>query len=168
MSSLSLRKISLTDCEKISQAFHNQGWKKPAEQYERYFQMQESGTRDIIIAEYDQEFAGYLTIVWKSTYEPFQAKGIPEIVDFNVLKKFQRRGIGSALMDEAERRMKTVSKTCGIGFGLVQDYGAAQILYVKRGYVPDGRGMTYENRQLQYGDTITMDDAVVLHLMKRL
>lgn len=168
MSSLSLRKISQSDCEKISLAFRNQGWNKPTEQYERYFQMQESGTRDIIIAEYDQEFAGYLTIVWKSTYAPFTEKGIPEIVDFNVLKKFQRRGIGSALMDEAERRVKSVSNICGIGFGMVQDYGAAQILYVKRGYVPDGRGMTYENRQLQYGDTIIMDDAVVLHLIKSL
>ncbi len=71
-------------------------------------------------------------------------------------------------MDEAERRVKTVSNICGIGVGMVKDYGAAQVLYVKRGYVPDGRGMTYDNRQLQYGDTIIMDDAVVLHLMKRL
>ncbi|MFK7922097.1 MAG: N-acetyltransferase family protein [Bacteroidia bacterium] len=168
MKSLLLRKIRLKDCEAISLAFKLQGWEKPVAQYERYFQMQEKGTRDIIIAELGQEFAGYLTIQWESNYAAFQSKGIPEVVDFNVLKKFQRKGIGRALMDEAERRVKAVSPICGIGVGMLEDYGAAQILYIKRGYIPDGKGLSYEGKQLKYDDNVIMGDGVVLHLSKKL
>ena len=35
------------------------------------------------------------------------------------------------------------SDHAGIGFGLYADYGAAQRLYIKRGYIPDGRGAHY-------------------------
>ena len=31
----------------------------------------------------------------------------------------------------------------GIGVGLYPDYGSAQRLYIKRGYLPDGHGATY-------------------------
>lgn len=168
MKSISLRKIRLEDCETISLAFQLQGWKKPVAQYERYFQMQENGTRDIIIAELEQEFAGYLTIMWESNYAAFKSKGTPEIVDFNVLKKFQRKGIGRALMDEAEKRVHQVSPICGIGVGMLEDYGAAQILYIKRGYIPDGKGLSYEGKQLKYDDKVIMGDGVVLHLSKKL
>ncbi|MEZ4847287.1 MAG: GNAT family N-acetyltransferase [Bacteroidia bacterium] len=75
----------------------------------------EEGSRDIIIAELNGEFAGYLTIKWESNYIPFKEKAIPEIVDFNVLKKFQRKGIGTALMDEAEQ-VKTSLQICGYWF----------------------------------------------------
>lgn len=29
----------------------------------------------------------------------------------------------------------------GVSVGLYYDYGNAQLLYVKRGYIPDGRGI---------------------------
>lgn len=168
MKELILRKICLEDCELISLAFKAQNWEKPVEQFQRYCQMQESGARDIIIAEYAGEFAGYLTIKWDSDYMPFREKAIPEVADFNVLKHLRRKGIGKALMDEAEKRIKTVSPICGIGVGLLEDYGAAQILYIKRGYIPNGRGITYHGKQLFYGDEATMGDDVVLHLSKEL
>ncbi|MCI4668828.1 MAG: GNAT family N-acetyltransferase [Bacteroidia bacterium] len=166
--SLKLRKIIKEDCIAISEAFKKQGWNKAVAQYEHYFDLQEEGKRDIILAEMNQEFAGYLTINWTSQHPPFQSNGIPEIVDFNVLKKFQRLGIGTALMDEAERRIKMVSAYAGIGFGVYQDYGAAQTLYIKRGYLPDGNGIMKDARPIQYGETITIDDGVVFHLTKKL
>lgn len=165
---LLLRKIQKSDLEKISQAFTTQGWNKPISQYEQYFEFQERGKRDIIIAELDGAFAGYLTIKWKSDYLPFQEKEIPEIVDFNVLKKYQRLGIGTRLMDEAEYRIKKVSDFAGIGFGVYEDYGAAQILYIKRGYIPDGRGLIQNSVSLKYGDSVTIDDSVVFCLIKKL
>lgn len=165
---LVLRKIKRSDTFGISEAFRQQGWDKPASQYERYFEFQERGERDVIVAELEGKFAGYLTIKWQSNYAPFRVANIPEIVDFNVLKKFQRLGIGSKLMDEAERRIKRVSKRAGIGFGVYQDYGAAQVLYVKRGYVPDGNGINRNSVPLQYGDVITIDDSVVFCLVKDL
>ncbi|MEL7531623.1 MAG: GNAT family N-acetyltransferase [Bacteroidota bacterium] len=168
MQALTLRKITPEDCPIISLAFKTQGWEKPSKQYEYYYQLQESGTRDVIIADYAGTFAGYLTIMWQSNYGPFRAEGIPEIVDFNVLKKFQRKGIGNALMDEAERRIKQRSAICGIGVGMLKDYGAAQILYIKRGYIPDGRGIYDDDKQLDYQDEVIMGDGVVLHLSKKL
>lgn len=199
---LVLRKIKRSDAFGISEAFRQQGWDKPASQYEQYFEFQESGERDVIVAElYSAQddldglagkalsidwplegeitpkhlglgvegiFAGYLTIKWQSDYAPFRAANIPEIVDFNVLKKFQRLGIGSKLMDEAERRIKRVSKRAGIGFGVYQDYGAAQVLYVKRGYVPDGNGINRNSVPLRHGDVETIDDGLILCLVKDL
>jgi ribosomal protein S18 acetylase RimI-like enzyme len=156
------------DCKEISEAFQKQGWNKPVSQYEQYLDFQKMGKRDIIIAELNQEFAGYLTIKWESDYKPFRTNEIPEIVDFNVLKKYQRIGIGTKLMDEAERRIKKVSDIAGIGFGVYKDYGAAQILYINRGYKPDGNGLVKGSNSLKYGDVITIDDSIVFCLTKKL
>ena len=82
--------------------------------------------------------------------------------------KFQRRGIGTALMDAAEKRIAQHADVAGIGVGLMTDYGNAQMLYVKRGYIPDGCGIFARGHWLTYGDQITIDDDVVLYLTKRL
>ena len=165
---LILREIRQVDCKAISQAFLEQGWQKPVSQYEHYLELQKSGKRDIIVATIDGAFAGYLTIKWQSDYIPFREKGIPEIVDFNVLKKFQRQGIGTKLMDEAEARIKQVSRYAGIGFGVIKDYGAAQILYIKRNYIPDGNGMVKDSIPLTYGDEVVVGDDLVMCLIKEL
>lgn len=168
MKEIEIRALQADDCEKIHQAFVAQGWKKPASKYYQYLEMQEQGARDFLLATYQGEFAGYLTINWTSHYPPFHDKGIPEIVDFNVLKKYQRRGIGTALMDEAERRIQQISPLAGIGFGITQDYGAAQILYIKRGYIPDGRGLILDGKSLVYGQQVTISDDLVICLTKQL
>ncbi|MCB0838923.1 MAG: GNAT family N-acetyltransferase [Bacteroidetes bacterium] len=165
---LILRKIQSEDCIPISEAFNDQGWNKPVAQYKRYVEFQQEGSRDIIIAELNGEFAGYLTIKWESDYIPFREKAIPEIVDFNVLKKFQRKGIGTALMDEAEKRIKQVSDYAGIGFGVYKDYGAAQVLYIRRNYVPDGNGLVKDSRSLEYGEMVEVNDDLVICLVKEL
>jgi len=165
---LKLREIRKEDCQKISESFKKQGWDKPISQCQKYLAFQEQGERDVIIAEWKQEFAGYLTIKWTSDYKPFQEKSIPEIVDFNVLKKYQRLGIGTRLMNEAEKRIKKVSDYAGIGFGVYKDYGAAQILYINRGYIPDGNGLVKNSIPLKYGAIISIDDSLVFCLTKKL
>jgi GNAT superfamily N-acetyltransferase len=72
------------------------------------------------------EFIGNLTINWQSNYPPFQQDKVPELKGFNVLPNFQRQGIGTRLMDEAERIVVERSMIVGIGVGLFSDYGAAQ------------------------------------------
>lgn len=163
-----IRELVEADCAVIAHAFSEQGWHKPASQYQRYLDESKQGTRVVLVAEHDGHFAGYVTIVWDSDYPPFKAAGIPEIVDFNVLIKYRRKGIGSALMDEAEKRIAQRSAVAGIGVGLTADYGEAQILYVKRGYVPDGCGITYEGRHLTYGEQVSVDDDLVLYLSRSL
>lgn len=168
MKSIDIRAIDEHDSAVISQAFADQGWHKPVSQYQRYVRESRDGTRAVLIAERDGQFAGYLTIEWTSHYPPFQAEQIPEIVDFNVLQRFQRQGIGSALLDRAEQLIATRSAIAGIGVGLFADYGAAQRLYVKRGYVPDGRGIAQNGRHLRYGDRPMVDDDLALFLTKQL
>ena len=163
---INIRLIEESDAPIISQAFSTQGWHKPAEQYVRYWHESQAGTRAVLIAEAEGEFAGYLTIMWQSGYPPFFEANIPEVVDFNVLQKFQRQGIGTALMDEAERLIAQRSNVAGIGFGLMHDYGNAQILYAKRGYIPDGRGVFGHGRWLKEGDQITMGHDIALYLTK--
>ncbi len=165
---LEIRELKPADCEVISAAFATQGWDKPVAQYQRYWQESQAGERVVLVAFAAGIFAGYVTIVWHSDYPPFREAQIPEVVDFNVLEGFQRQGIGSALMDMAEALIQKRSPVAGIGVGLMSDYGKAQILYVNRGYVPDGRGIFAHGRWLGYGDQIEIDDDVALYLVKEL
>lgn len=163
-----IRLLESKDIPEIANAFQELGWNKPASQYERYLLDQSAGLRHIYVAFIEAEFAGYLTICWHSSYEPFRSQGIPEIVDFNVLPKFRRQGIGTQLMNQAESEIVAVSSIAGIGVGMDSDYGAAQRLYVLRGYVPDGRGLHYRDRPVKYGQQITVDDRLAIYLTKEL
>ncbi len=152
----------------MAKAFTQQSWDKPVSQYEAYLREGREGKRVNLVAEHQGEFAGYVTIVWASGYPPFLEAGIPEIVDFNVLIKFRRSGIGTKLMDEAERLISIRSPVAGLGVCLHSDYGAAQVLYAKRGYVPDGRGAYSRGKFVMYGDQVVIDDDLAIYLIKRL
>lgn len=164
---LIIRNIREDDCQTISDAFQTQGWHKPVELYLQYVYEVRHGLRDVLIAEVVGEFAGYVTILWQSEYTPFKQHDIPEIVDLNVLIRFRNQGIAGSLLQEAENRISFVSPVAGIGVGLMHDYGNAQRLYVKRGYIPDGRGIWARGKQLNYGDTVILDDDVVLYFTKK-
>ena len=165
----SIRELSAVDPPLIIQAFLAQGWRNRSEaEYHRYYEQSLRGERVALVAEDKAGFAGYVTIEWTSGYSPFRAAGIPEIVDFNVLVRCRRRGIGTALMDEAERRIRARSPVAGIGVGLYADYGGAQILYACRGYIPDGRGLWQGLTQLKYGDQAVVNDDLVIYLTKSL
>lgn len=163
-----IRLFDNKDIVEIKTAFAELGWNKPASQYERYWVEHVFHLRTVYVASVAGQFAGYLTICWKSTYEPFRKAHIPEIVDFNVLPIFRRRGIGTQLMDTAEDEISKVSSTAGIGVGMTPDYGAAQRLYALRGYVPDGLGLHWKDYPVQYGEQVRVDDDLVLYLTKEL
>jgi GNAT superfamily N-acetyltransferase len=165
---LTIREITENDPLIISNAFKEQGWEKPISQYERYIIEQRNGERVTLIAELDGVFAGYVNIVWESYYLAFKEKNIPEVNDFNVLLKYRRLGIGSKLMDRAEEIISERSSIAGIGVGVFSDYGNAQVLYVKRGYVPDGKGIHNGQHYVKYGDNVVIDDDIVLYLTKTL
>ena len=161
--------MNADDPEVISNAFAMQGWKnKSKELFDRYLKEQEMNERITLIAEIGNNFAGYINIKWKSNYPFFMEKNIPEIVDFNVLIKYRRLGIGKKLLNRAEKIVKERSDFAGIGVGLYSDYGAAQILYIKNGYIPDGNGIYNDNGYIKYGETIMIDDDVALYFIKKL
>lgn len=165
---LTLRLLDAQAIQPIAAAFAELGWDKPASQYEKYLSEQEAGDRVVLVALLNGEFAGYVTIVWRSHYPAFALEKIPEIVDFNVLPQFRRQGIGAKLMDEAEQRVAAVSSVVGIGVGMTADYGAAQRMYARRGYIPDGRGLFSRGQPVQYGQSVTVDDDLALYFTKKL
>jgi GNAT superfamily N-acetyltransferase len=163
-----IRLLKETDIQSIAAAFAELGWDKPVAQYQRYLTEQQAGLRVVLVATVDGIFVGYVTIMWASGYAPFLEAKIPEIVDFNVLPQFRRQGIGSQLLAAAEDRIAERSTVTGIGVGLTPDYGAAQILYVRHGYIPDGRGICWGEKRCQYGDQVSVDDALTLYFTKQL
>jgi GNAT superfamily N-acetyltransferase len=165
---VSIRDLAYSDIKPIVAAFADQGWNKPATQYERYLREQEAGVRDVFVAFLDGSYAGYVTILWESTYEPFRTARIPEINDFNVMPDYRRQDMGSLLMDEAEARVSNVSDEAGIGVGMGPDYGPAQRLYTKRGYIADGRGLTSHGQHVTPGQHVRVDDDLVLYFTRQL
>ncbi|SRR5258708_1229450 len=168
MDAVQIRILSESDPETISAEFRNIGWGKLVAQYECYLAEQTAGSRICFVANVDGKFAGYVTVNWAPQYIGAVELGIPEIEDLNVLPAFRRKGIGTRLLERAEEEVALRSNVVGIGVGLHPAYNAAQRLYVKRGYIPDGRGGTYRNTYVQEGTRVVLDDDLVLHFTKLL
>ena len=164
---MKITSLTQDDISHIVSAFEEIGWNKPASLYNTYLQEQVKGQRCVWIAFKEGKFAGYVTLKWHSEYLPFKAKDIPEISDLNVLPEFRRQEIGTKLLDLAEAEAFKKSATVGIGVGLSFDYGNAQRLYVKRGYLSDGLGVTYRYKPVAPGGTVQVDDDLILWFTKR-
>ena len=133
----------------------------------RYFLEQESGEREVLVAEIDGAVAGYITILPSAKHGPF-ASIYPELSDFNVFEPFRNKGIGNRLLEKAEQGVKRFSGKVCLGVGLHLGYGPAQRLYIKRGYITDGTGVWYRNKPLEMGASCQNDDDLVLYLSKDL
>ncbi|MFY9590335.1 GNAT family N-acetyltransferase [Rickettsia endosymbiont of Halotydeus destructor] len=165
---LKIQELSFSDIDLLVSSFAKARWHKPKEIFERYLQEQQQDKRLIWLAYLNDQITGYVTLVWKSQYEYFNKKKIPEIKDLNVLPVFRNLGIGFKLLKTAEKAAFAVSDTIGIGVGLYADYGVAQKLYIKNGYIPDARGIAYNNQTLQFGTNIILDDDLVLFFTKKM
>ncbi len=141
---------------------------KSVQLFDRYLVEQSEGSRAVFVGLIDQEFAGYITVKWNPTYPPLAAAGAPELQDLNVLPSLRRRGVATSLVTAAEREVKARSNLVGIAVGLHPGYNAAQRMYVRLGYVPDGNGITVREQPVRESQTITLDDNAVLHLEKNL
>ena len=163
----SIRKMQEYDIKNLSQGFINQGWPGREEILARYFLEQECGEREVLVAEVEGAVAGYITILPDAKQGPFAGMA-PELSDFNVFEPFQNQGIGNLLLEEAEKRVRLISDKVTLGVGLHSEYGSAQRLYIKRGYIPDGTGVWYRNQPLEMNTTIQNNDDLVLYLSKEL
>lgn len=113
--------------------------------------------------------AGFALLNWAPRYSLYRRLDIPEIQDLNVLPERRRRGIARAIVAHCETRAR--EKGCaliGIAVGMTKDYGPAQIMYAKMGYMPDGNGATYDREGVQANMTYTIDDNFALMLVKPL
>ena len=163
-----IRDMVQSDAQIITDEEIAQGWHQTIEKYKTRLQHQAQGKAIALIAEYKGNVAGYINVYPDSKGGPFANQGFAEIIDFGVLEKYRRNGIGSKLMDVAEEIASRYSDTVCLGVGLHNGYGSAQRLYIKRGYLPDGTGVWYGGKVCpQYADCCN-DDDLVLFLSKTL
>ena len=71
-------------------------------------------------------------------------------------------------MDAAETIAKKYCNKIYLDVCLNSEYGPAQRLYIKRGYVPDGKGAYYEETVCATNADIKNDDELTLCLVKEL
>ncbi len=163
-----IRDMEPGDAQIITDGEIAQGWNQSIDKYLARLKDQAEGRAISLVAEYKGSVAGYVNVYPDSRWGAFAGRGLPEIVDFGVLEKYRRNGVGSTLMDAAEAVAARYADTVYLGVGLHEGYGSAQRLYVKRGYVPDGTGAWYgEGVCPQYGECRN-DDSLVLYLSKKL
>lgn len=163
-----IRNMRHSDAQVITDGEIAQGWDASVDKYEMRLRHQAEGRAIALVAEYEGNVAGYINVYPNSPWGAFANQGYPEIMDFGVLEKYRRKGIGGKLMDIAEQIASEYSDLVYLGVGLHSGYGSAQRMYVKRGYVPDGSGVWYKNAVCEpYADCCN-DDDLVLYLSKRL
>jgi hypothetical protein len=71
-------------------------------------------------------------------------------------------------MDSAEALIAARSDVAGIGLGLYADYAGAHLMYLSRGYRPDGRGLAYRGVTINPGASVLVDDDLVLMMTRTL
>lgn len=103
------------------------------------------------------------------SYALFSRLGIPELQDLNVLSGDRERGVGAALVAACEDLARGRGATqIGLAVGLTKSYGAAQRLYARMGYRPDGYGITYDRQTVTAGELRPADDNLCLMMVRDL
>lgn len=165
---LVIRNMEYKDAQIITDGEIEQGWDASIEKYQKRLEDQKAGKAISLVAEHCDKPVGYINVYPNSMWGAFGRKGYPEIVDFGVLEKYRRQGIGTVLMDVAEEIAIKYANIVYLGVGLHSGYGSAQRMYIKRGYLPDGSGVWYRDKICKPYDECKNDDDLVLYLSKNL
>ncbi|MBQ7303310.1 MAG: GNAT family N-acetyltransferase [Alphaproteobacteria bacterium] len=164
-----IRDMLTSDPEIITHEEHLQGWThQKKEKYEQRLKDVADNKCVALVAEYKGNVAGYFNIYFNTMCSRFGGKGFPELIDLGVFKKYRNQGIGNLLMQVAEDIAKKYADTVVIGVGLHHDYGAAQRMYVKRGYIPDGTGLWWQGKPLEPYADLKNDDETAIYMSKKL
>ncbi len=135
--------------------------------YERCIERHKNGELVIILAELEGQYIGYCILNWQPKYAYFKTCNIPEIQDLNVLSHYRRRGVGRMLIEYCEDMAHSKKyKEMGIAVGMDASFGAAQRLYIKMGYIPDGAGLCYDRKQVAIGEFKPIDENLSLMMSK--
>ncbi len=129
---------------------------------------QEKQECSALLALYNGEIAGYVFLYYKCRWGGLAHCELPCVIDLIVFKKYRKNGIATALMYVAEKIAKRHSDKVYLDVCLNSEYGPAQRLYVKRGYVPDGKGVYYEEKVCETDAICKNDDELTLCLVKEL
>ena len=165
---LTIRSMVPEDAKVYYDTYLSYDWHPQMEIYENYYREQQNGERLVFVPEYEGKVVGICTLVLHPTEGPWGGQNIPEIVDLCVFFHIHKSGIGSKLLDVAEAEAAKRSDTVFLAVGCHSGYGPAQRIYVKRGYIPDGSGVWYQNRQLDQYAPCVNDDDLLLFMSKEL
>ncbi len=166
---LIIRNMEYKDAKAITDAEREQGWIfASVEKYLKRLEDQKTQKAVALVAEYSGKPVGYINIYPNSAWGAFGGKGYPEIVDFGVLEKYRNMGIGTCLMDIAEKIAAEYADIVYLGVGLHSGYGSAQRMYIKRGYIPDGSGVWYNDKVCGQYEACKNDDDLVLYFSKKI
>jgi GNAT superfamily N-acetyltransferase len=112
---------------------------------------------------------GVVSILRESNYAGNAARGIPLVHQLIVGGPHRRHGVATMLMDAVEHLSRGCGVTeLGVTVGRHDEYGPAQRLCARRGYVPDGRGACQGQLPLRKGTRLTTDDELTMWLTKDL
>jgi GNAT superfamily N-acetyltransferase len=120
-----------------------------------------------LIATRGLDVIGYVAIVRESNCARFRSRGIRLVHQLAVAGPFGQQGAATLLMDAAEQLARDRGiVTLGITVGLFDEYGPAQRLCGRRGYIPDGRGACQGQEPLRKGMQAILDDDLIIWLTK--
>ena len=143
-----VRAMKESDAAAFNYEYTLSGEVKSGETFNTLYARQRLKKANVYVAEFESKLLGYVVV---SVDSDINGRYTAHIEDLFVLPLFRKCGVGGNLLDYAEseivRRFDKVHTSIGIG----ANYGAAQRLFVKRGYVPDGQGARYNGRILQDG-----------------
>jgi GNAT superfamily N-acetyltransferase len=122
-----------------------------------------------LVATRGPDVIGLVAILRESNYAGFRSRGIPLVHQVAVAGPSRQQGVATLLMDAAEQlaRDRGIVRL-SITVGLFDEYGLAQRLYGRRGYIPDGRGACRGQEPLRKGMQVTVDDDLIIWLTKDL
>ncbi|MEM6811543.1 MAG: GNAT family N-acetyltransferase [Pseudomonadota bacterium] len=121
----------------------------------------------VLMAKEEKQVIAFGILNFEPKYSLYKKLEIPEIQDLNVHPDYRQRGIATALIENFEQiATDQGSEAIGISVGLTKDYGPAQRLYFKLGYMPDGNGITYDREGVNHGESVTLNDHACLMMLK--
>lgn len=125
--------------------------------------------RSVMLGFIDGRAGGYAVVNWTPSYNLFARLNIPELQDLNVLPDDRGQGLGRAIVAACEDLARQRGHTqMGLAVGLTRSYGAAQRLYVRMGYEPDGYGITCDRESVSAGQICAVDDNLCLMMLREL
>jgi len=144
-------------------------WKGSDGRWNRYLAEQNQGRREVLLADTGEAIIAYGSLACVSQNPSFRSAGIPEIQDLVVAEDYRNAGLGTRMIRALEERARAAGHLrVGIGVGLYRDYGTAQRLYSRLGYILDGTGVSYKNVSVEPGSQVKVDDDLVIWMLRDL
>jgi ribosomal protein S18 acetylase RimI-like enzyme len=130
---------------------------RPPGKHRERFERQQQGEAVYVIAWKDERPVGHLLLTWASNVQERAAGApvCPHLSDIAVNPRYQSQGIGSRLMEAAERLVEHRGYE-RVGLSVALDNVRARRLYERRGYADAGIG----EYQIRWSD---LDDEGIEH-----